>query len=82
MHYLGEQFEIHTGGEDHLSIHHPNEIAQSETAIGKKPWVNFWMHGEFLNIADAKMAKSGENFITLQTLKDRGISPLEHFLKM
>jgi cysteinyl-tRNA synthetase len=78
MKYLGEQFDIHCGGIDHVPVHHTNEIAQSETAIGKKPWVNFWMHGEFLNIADAKMAKSGENFITLQTLKDRGISPLAY----
>jgi cysteinyl-tRNA synthetase len=78
MKYLGEQFDIHCGGIDHVPVHHTNEIAQSETATGKKPWVNFWMHGEFLNIADAKMAKSGENFITLQTLKDRGISPLAY----
>jgi cysteinyl-tRNA synthetase len=78
MKYLGEQFDIHCGGIDHVPVHHTNEIAQTETATGKKPWVNFWLHGEFLNIADAKMAKSGDNFITLQTLKNKGISPLAY----
>ncbi|MEK7623556.1 MAG: cysteine--tRNA ligase, partial [Patescibacteria group bacterium] len=76
--YLGEQFDIHCGGIDHVPIHHTNEIAQSETATGKKPWVRYWLHGEFLNIAETKMAKSGENFITLQTIKDRGISPIAY----
>ncbi len=74
--YLGEQFDIHTGGIDHKSIHHPNEIAQTESVTGKKPWVNFWMHNEFLNLKGEKMAKSGDNFITLQTVVDKGISPL------
>ena len=78
MKYLGEQFDIHCGGIDHVPVHHANEIAQSEAATGKKPWVNFWLHGEFLNLAAAKMAKSGDNFITLQTLKDKGISPLAY----
>src|SRR3989338_6691692 len=68
--YLGEQFDIHCGGIDHISVHHTNEIAQSEAVTGKKPWVKYWLHGEFLNIKDSKMAKSGENFITLQTLAD------------
>lgn len=76
--YLGEQFDIHCGGIDHIPVHHTNEIAQSESYTGKKPWVNFWLHGEFLQIGDEKMAKSGENFITLQTLKDRGHSPLAY----
>jgi cysteinyl-tRNA synthetase len=84
--YLGTHFDIHCGGIDHVPVHHTNEIAQSETATGVKPWVDIWMHGEFLKIAhstgsgqaDAKMAKSGENFITLQTLKDRGIDPLAY----
>lgn len=75
---LGEQFDIHCGGVDHISIHHTNEIAQSETATGKKPWVNYWLHGEFLNIADNKMAKSGENFITLDSLKEKGYNPLAY----
>src|SRR3989338_8667274 len=57
--YLGEQFDIHCGGIDHIPVHHTNEIAQSEAAFGKKPWVKYWLHNEFLIIdgsgnADAK----------------------------
>ncbi len=84
MKYLGEQFDIHCGGIDHIPVHHTNEIAQSEAITGKKPWVNYWMHNEFLNIksekgADvAKMAKSGENFITLATLKEKNFDPLAY----
>jgi cysteinyl-tRNA synthetase len=74
--YLGEQFEIHCGGIDHIPVHHTNEIAQTEAATGKKPWVKYWMHGEFLVLEKEKMAKSGENFITLQTLIDKGYDPL------
>ncbi len=70
--------DIHSGGIDHIPVHHTNEIAQSETASGKR-FVNFWLHGEFLIIGDqAKMAKSGENFITLQSLIDRGFKPLAY----
>ena len=76
MKYLGEQFDIHCGGIDHIAVHHTNEIAQAEAAIGKKPWVNVWMHNEFLVIDKGKMAKSGENFLTLQVLIDKGIEPL------
>src|SRR3989339_1692896 len=75
--YLGQPFDIHCGGIDHVSVHHTNEIAQSEAAEGK-PLANVWMHGEFLLIGADKMAKSGENFITLQTIKDRGINPLAY----
>lgn len=75
--YLGQPFDIHCGGIDHVPVHHTNEIAQSEAAYDK-PLANIWMHGEFLLISDAKMAKSGENFITLQTLIDKGISPLAY----
>lgn len=78
MKYLGEQFDIHCGGIDHIPVHHTNEIAQSETATDKKPWVKYWMHGEFLNIGETKMAKSGENFITLETLKEKGLNPLAY----
>jgi cysteinyl-tRNA synthetase len=84
MKYLGKQFDIHCGGVDHIPVHHTNEIAQSEAATGKKPWVKYWLHGEFLNItnpstgAQGKMAKSGENFITLQTLKTRNLNPLAY----
>lgn len=78
MKYLGEQFDIHCGGIDHIPVHHTNEIAQAESVTGKKPWVNYWMHGEFLTIKDAKMAKSGDNFITLRTLHEKGYDPLAY----
>ena len=76
--YLGEQFDIHTGGIDHIPVHHTNEIAQAETAFGKKPWVKYWLHGEFLVMEQSKMAKSGEGFITLQTVVDKGYHPLDY----
>ena len=74
--YLGNHFDIHCGGIDHIPVHHTNEIAQAEGAGAKKPWVNVWMHGEFLVIDKGKMAKSGENFLTLQTLIDKDYDPL------
>jgi cysteinyl-tRNA synthetase len=74
--YLGEQFDIHCGGIDHIPIHHTNEIAQTEAATGKHPWVKYWMHGEFLVMDKGKMAKSGGGFITLQNLIDKGYDPL------
>ncbi|MBI4215413.1 MAG: cysteine--tRNA ligase [Parcubacteria group bacterium] len=79
MKYLGETIDIHCGGIDHISVHHTNEIAQSESATGK-PFVRYWLHGEHLLIGESgeKMAKSGENFITLQTLMDKGIDPLAY----
>ena len=76
--YLGEQFDLHTGGIDHIPVHHTNEIAQAECALGKKPWVKYWMHGEFLVIEKGKMAKSGENFLTLQVLLDKGYPALAY----
>ncbi|HLC89187.1 MAG TPA: cysteine--tRNA ligase [Candidatus Nanoarchaeia archaeon] len=79
MKYLGEQFDIHCGGIDHIPVHHTNEIAQSESATGKKPWVKYWLHNEFLVLNKGeKMAKSGENFITLNTLELKGFSPLDY----
>jgi cysteinyl-tRNA synthetase len=78
MKYLGEQFDIHCGGIDHIPVHHTNEIAQSEAATGRKPWVRFWLHGEFLVLAREKMAKSASNFLTLSTLTDRGYNPLDY----
>jgi cysteinyl-tRNA synthetase len=79
MKYLGEQFDLHCGGIDHIPVHHTNEIAQSESATGKKPWVKYWLHGEFLVIPSGeKMAKSGENFLTLSVLEERGFSPLDY----
>ena len=77
MQFLGEQRDIHCGGIDHVDIHHTNEIAQSEAATGKK-FFNVWMHGAFLNIQGGKkMAKSEENFLTLENaLIKRSIPPL------
>ena len=75
--FLGQPFDIHTGGIDHIPVHHQNEIAQSETAYDV-PLANYWIHNEFLNIPEGKMAKSGENFITLKTLTDKGIHPLAY----
>src|SRR5690606_35948866 len=77
MKYLGEEFDIHTGGVDHIGTHHPNEIAQSKAATGKR-FANFWLHGEFLNITGGKMSKSEENFYRLQTIIDHGFSPLDY----
>ena len=74
---LGQPFDIHTGGVDHISVHHTNEIAQSEGAF-KKPLARFWMHGEFLLVADSKMAKSAETFFTLQELEKKGFDPLSY----
>ena len=75
MKYLGDHFDIHCGGVDHIQVHHTNEIAQSEGATGKK-WVNYWLHGEFLVSDKGKMAKSAGEFITLATLIDKGYDPL------
>lgn len=77
--YLGEQFDIHCGGIDHVPVHHTNELAQAEGATNLKPWVNYWMHGEFLVLSKSeKMAKSEENFITMQTLIDKNFDPLDY----
>lgn len=75
MKYLGETFDIHTGGYDNKSIHHNNEIAQSECATGKT-FVNYWMHGEFLNLGGAKLSKSTGGNITLRTVTNKKFSPL------
>jgi cysteinyl-tRNA synthetase len=76
--YLGEQFDIHAGGIDHIPIHHTNEIAQSEAATGKHPWVKYWVHNEFLILDRGKMSKSKGGFLTLQTLVDSGYDPLDY----
>ncbi|MDR2631509.1 MAG: cysteine--tRNA ligase [Spirochaetaceae bacterium] len=78
MKYLGEQFDIHAGGIDHIPIHHTNEIAQSEAATGKHPWVRYWLHNEFLVIDKGKMSKSAGGFLTLQSLVDSGYDPLDY----
>lgn len=75
--YLGEEFDIHCGGIDHIPVHHTNEIAQSEAATGKR-WVRYWVHGEFLILDKGKMAKSSGNFLTLSSLIDRGYHPLDY----
>ncbi|MEI6810709.1 MAG: cysteine--tRNA ligase [Candidatus Nomurabacteria bacterium] len=72
---LGNHFDIHTGGIDHIPVHHTNEIAQSECANGEK-YVNYWMHNNFLNDQSGKMAKSSGEFLRLQTLVDKGYEPL------
>ncbi len=74
--YLGDQFDIHTGGEDHLSIHHPNEIAQSEAATGKKPFVKYWFHSAFLTVDGKKMSKSLGNVYSVADIVAKGYSPM------
>ncbi|OGZ34246.1 MAG: cysteine--tRNA ligase [Candidatus Portnoybacteria bacterium RBG_13_41_18] len=69
--YLGQQFDIHCGGIDHIPVHHTNEIAQSETAFGKVP-ARFWLHNEFLLVDSGKMSKSLGNIYTLEQLKEKG----------
>lgn len=73
--YLGVFFDIHCGGEDHIPVHHTNEIAQTQACHGTN-LANFWLHGHFLQLNDAKMAKSSGEFLSLQTLIDRGYEPL------
>lgn len=75
--YLDQPFDIHCGGVDHIPVHHTNEIAQSEAAY-ESPLANYWMHGEFLLMGSDKMAKSGDNFVTVRTLKEHHISPLAY----
>ena len=77
MYYLGESFDIHCGGIDHVSVHHTNEIAQSEAATNK-PWVKYWVHGEFLINETGKMSKSKGEFLTIPFLKDKGYDPLDY----
>jgi cysteinyl-tRNA synthetase len=74
MKYLGETFDIHTGGVDLIFPHHENEIAQSEAATGKK-FVNYWIHNEHLMIEGEKMSKSLGNIITLRDLLEKGYDP-------
>lgn len=75
--YLGELFDIHTGGIDHIPIHHENEIAQSKGYSGHIP-ANWWMHCEFLLVDGGKMSKSLNNIYTLKDLKNKGFSPLDY----
>lgn len=73
--YLGEVFDIHTGGVDHIPIHHENEIAQSYGYSGKNP-ANFWMHGEFMLVNNGKMSKKLGNTYLVSQLEEMGYSPM------
>ncbi|MDD2716378.1 MAG: cysteine--tRNA ligase [Candidatus Wallbacteria bacterium] len=73
--YLGETFDIHSGGVDNIFPHHENEIAQSEAASGRK-FVRYWLHSEHLIVDNKKMSKSLGNFYTLRDLTDKGFQPL------
>lgn len=75
MKYLGESFDIHTGGEDHIPVHHTNEIAQSEAATGK-PFVKYWVHTAFLMVDGQKMSKSLGNVFRVQDVTEKGFSPM------
>ncbi|MBI4349865.1 MAG: cysteine--tRNA ligase [Elusimicrobia bacterium] len=78
MRHLGETIDIHCGGEDHVAVHHTNEIAQSEAATGK-PFANYWLHGRFLIMGDTgKMSKSAGGFLTVSSLPEKGYDPLAY----
>lgn len=80
---LGDHFDIHTGGVDHRELHHVNEIAQSEAYLGDgRDWVNYWIHGEFLTIREAKMAKSEQTGLRLVDLEAAGVAPAAYRLMM
>lgn len=84
MKYLGKHIDIHTGGIDHVPVHHTNEIAQSEGSFSEEdrklgPWVKYWLHNEFLVIEGGnKMSKSSGNFLRLQTILDKGYDALDY----
>ncbi|MFW6132300.1 MAG: cysteine--tRNA ligase [Planctomycetota bacterium] len=81
--HLGERLDIHCGGVDHVNVHHTNEIAQAECALGHE-WCNWWMHGEFLTMPagdeseGGRMSKSGGEFLTLDKLEERGCEPVAY----
>jgi cysteinyl-tRNA synthetase len=77
MKYLGNHFDIHCGGIDHIPVHHTNEIAQSEACTGEK-FVNYWIHGAFLEEESGKMSKSKGEFLRVQTIIDKGYDPLDY----
>lgn len=74
-HYLGEQFDIHTGGMDHIAVHHTNEIAQAEHGFGVKPWVGYWLHGAWLLSSGEKLSKSAGGAPSLDDLEDWQVTP-------
>ncbi len=75
--YLGQPFDIHTGGVDLIPVHHTNEVAQSEAAYGL-PLARSWMHGEFLLVDDRRMGKSEGNLITIEEVERRGFDPIAY----
>ncbi|HEY4378622.1 MAG TPA: cysteine--tRNA ligase [Acidimicrobiales bacterium] len=74
--YLGTRFDLHTGGVDHIRVHHTNEVAQSECGYGVHPWVSIWLHTEFLDLAGHKISKSAGPTLLVDDLSARGIDPL------
>jgi cysteinyl-tRNA synthetase len=75
--YLGKTFDIHTGGADHIPVHHPNEIAQSENALEVRPWVRIWMHTGWLMFDGEKISKStGGSVLNLDEMIAKGFEPL------
>jgi cysteinyl-tRNA synthetase len=78
--YLGVPFDIHTGGVDHIPVHHPNEIAQSENVFDVRPWVRWWLHEEWLLFEGRKIAKSTGGILSLSDLEEDGIDPLAYRL--
>lgn len=75
--YLGDTFDIHCGGIDHIPVHHTNEIAQSEACTGK-PFAHYWMHGAFLEEESGKMSKSKGEFLRVETLIKHGYTPMDY----
>ena len=75
--YLGEHFDIHTGGQEHIKVHHTNEIAQSEPIVGK-PWVHYWVHWAWLMLREGKMSKSSGSFWTVRGLVEKGYDPMAY----
>ena len=74
--YLGKQFDIHTGGQEHIPVHHTNEIAQSESAFDKRPWVNYWIHFAWLLFKGKKVSKSKGGLYTLSQLEEKNYDAL------
>jgi cysteinyl-tRNA synthetase len=74
--YLGDQFDVHTGGVDHIAVHHTNEIAQSECSLHVHPWVPYWVHHEFLKLGADKISKSSGHTLVLDDLIEQGFDPL------
>jgi cysteinyl-tRNA synthetase len=74
---LGDTFDIHTGGIEHLTVHHPNEMAQSEALTGQLQ-ANYWLHNEHVKYEGGKMSKSEGTFVTLEDLRTKGFSPMAY----